>query len=156
MRTCPQIHHVCVFSVCAHAKGMWALGAQLGKLPTGLKKVNLSRTSLSPKGASRPSVRHIRHPPAPAPLMRVRVGVRREPSGSGAVCQPRHGRHPHTPPPGGKLTPRGRAAGGTARLRFRLATRSRHVCNVIVLLFAESPPLPESGQQLRSFGFVLY
>ncbi|XP_019724370.1 F-actin-uncapping protein LRRC16A-like [Hippocampus comes] len=33
-------------------KGMWALGAQLGKLATGLKKVNLSRTSLSPKGVN--------------------------------------------------------------------------------------------------------
>ncbi|XP_077363750.1 F-actin-uncapping protein LRRC16A-like isoform X3 [Festucalex cinctus] len=33
-------------------KGMCALGAQLGKLAMGLKDVNLSRTSLSPKGVN--------------------------------------------------------------------------------------------------------
>ncbi|XP_049607675.1 F-actin-uncapping protein LRRC16A isoform X2 [Syngnathus scovelli] len=33
-------------------KGMCALGAQLGKLAMGLKRVNLSKTSLSPKGVN--------------------------------------------------------------------------------------------------------
>ncbi|XP_077363749.1 F-actin-uncapping protein LRRC16A-like isoform X2 [Festucalex cinctus] len=43
-------------------KGMCALGAQLGKLAMGLKDVNLSRTSLSPKGE--PSAARVRfsHP----------------------------------------------------------------------------------------------